>query len=271
MKKAKRYFSAVVLLSVISLAGENNVFSQERGHFIAGANTSYLFGGGKADNPSNLMYSLEAGIAYDVHEHVRITGGFGGFRSVMSFYDQGRRMEILNGPMAWVGAEYVFNPIGKVFHPVISLGLGYRFFVPSSMEEPSYPKFGQGLFDGDVMLENTEEHIWKYLPYVNREGLNARNTLQSGTEGVFLRGGIGTDIIMGNLCLNVSFFGELTEFYTGGFAMDSGKRYGRSVKLHNVNGDKEPIDEGIDVYTDGKAPFLQRLRVLVGFSIKVML
>ena len=268
----RSYCVITILLFILALAQSPVILSQEKnGHFVVGANTSYVFGGNEIDNPSNLMYSIEAGISYNLLETLRLTGGIGGFRSVMSFYNSGQRMENLNGPMAWIGAEYIFNPNGKGIKPVLALGLGYRLFVPSSMADLTYPSFNEGLFDGDTMLKNTENHIWKYIPFNTREGLTAKIMHQSGAEGIFLRCGIGTDIAIGNLSLNVSIIGELTEFYTGSFAKDTGERYGRVVVLHTLDEDNVPIGAGTKVYTAGKKPFPQRLRGVVGLSIKLLL
>jgi hypothetical protein len=105
-------------------------FCQQKGHFLLGGGTSCIFGDGTADNPSNLMYSLEAGISYDLLENLRLTGGIGGFRSVMTFYGGEKQYESANGPLIWLGADYLFLPEGKAIRPSASLSIGYRRAIP---------------------------------------------------------------------------------------------------------------------------------------------
>ena len=75
-------------------------------------------------------HTLEAGISYDLLEHLRLTGGFGGFRSVMTFYEGVKQYESANGPLLWLGADYLFLPEGKAIRPSASLNLGYRLAIP---------------------------------------------------------------------------------------------------------------------------------------------
>ena len=105
-------------------------FCQQKGHFLLGGSTSCIIGNGTAEDPSNLMYSLEAGISYDLWEHLRVTGGFGGFRSVMTFYEGIKQYESANGPLLWLGADYLFLPEGKAIRPSASMSLGYRLAIP---------------------------------------------------------------------------------------------------------------------------------------------
>jgi hypothetical protein len=105
-------------------------FCQQKGHFIVGGGASCIFGSGTAEDPSNLMYTLDAGISYDLFEQLRLTGGFGGFRSVMTFYGKYRQYESVNGPLVWIGADYLFLPEGKVIRPSATMSLGYRRAIP---------------------------------------------------------------------------------------------------------------------------------------------
>lgn len=121
----KRYLLTIILC-LLGL----QALCQQRGHFLLGGGTSCIFGNGTPDNPSNLLYTIEAGISYDLIEHLRLAGGFGGFRSVMTFYEEEKQYESANGPLLWLGADYIFLPEGKAIRPSASLNLGYRLAVP---------------------------------------------------------------------------------------------------------------------------------------------
>lgn len=126
MKTTIKRLAASLAVSLMCISA----FCQQRGHFLLGGGTSCIIGSGSADNPSNLIYTLEAGISYDLLEHLRLTGGFGGFRSVMTFYEGVKQYESANGPLLWLGADYLFLPEGKAIRPSASLNLGYRLAIP---------------------------------------------------------------------------------------------------------------------------------------------
>ena len=142
---------------------------QQRGHFLLGGNTSVIFGAGTTDNPSTLFYTLEAGISYDILERLRLCGTLGGFRSVMSFSNEGWMAETANGPMVRLGADYLFSMPWKHLRPSASLSAGYRLRIPPVADARA-----------------------------------------SRPDGAFLQAAIGTDFLVGGLCLNLSLKGELT-------------------------------------------------------------
>ena len=155
-----------LLMCLVSLTG----LCQQRGHFILGGGTSVIFGKGSYDSPSNLFYTLEAGITYDILEQLRLHGTLGGFRSVMSFTDRGWSPETANGTMARIGASYLFPLPWKHLRPSASLSAGYRLRVPPE----------------------------------------ADSSITTRPDGAFLQAGIGTEILLGGLLLDISLTAELT-------------------------------------------------------------
>lgn len=111
----------VLILCLVSL----HVKCQQKGHFIIGGGPEYVFGKGTWSSPSIMMYSLEAGISYNLLESLRLSGSLGGFRSVMA----------TNGPMVKLGADYVFLPNSKYINPTISINAGYRIAMPPKEDE----------------------------------------------------------------------------------------------------------------------------------------
>ena len=155
-----------LLMCLVSLTG----LCQQRGHFILGGGTSVIFGKGSYDSPSNLFYTLEAGITYDLLEHLRLNGTLGGFRSVMSFTDRGWSPETANGAMARIGASYLFPLPSRHFQILTSLSAGYRLRIPPEADSP----------------------------------------VTTRPDGAFLQAGIGTEILLGGLRLDLSLTGEIT-------------------------------------------------------------
>ena len=158
----RKYIISALLLCATVIAAQG----QQKGHFILGGGPEYIFG--KEDVPSTLMYSLEAGISYNILESLRLSGSLGGFRSVMSFYKEGRQAQTGNGPMVKLGASYIFLPNGRYISPAASFGAGYRATIP--------PK-------EDVKT----------------------------TDGFFLEAGMGADINIGGLRLNISVKAAMTQ------------------------------------------------------------
>ena len=235
-----------------SLPGGQDAFCQQKGHFAVSTSVETIIGGSAADNPSNLMYSIEGGITYDILERLRLHGAFGGFRSLLSYYGSALREEPLMGPQVSVGADYLFGSWGRHVRPVGGLSLGFRYVIPSSGDEPLYE---QNPAPG--MTDN------RYIPYVrtNDRTMDVESRIRSGADGAFLRAGLGADILIGEVCLNVALTGELTEFFTGGIAKGTGERFGRPDRLK----------DGTEVFRAGKAPFWERLRGAVGLSLRLML
>lgn len=157
----KRYIISALLLCATVIAAQG----QQKGHFILGGGPEYIFG--NEGVPSTLMYSLEAGISYNILESLRLSGSLGGFRSVMSFYKEGRQAQTSNGPMVKLGASYIFLPNGRHISPAASFGAGYRATIPP---------------DEDVK-----------------------------TDGFFLEAGMGADINIGGLRLNISVKAAMTQ------------------------------------------------------------
>lgn len=160
-----------ILALFLCLLSMSTALCQQKGHFLLGGGTSVIFG---SESPSILMYSLEAGISYNILESLRLTGTLGGFRSVMSFGDDGWQPQTANGPLARIGADYLFLPEGSAFRPSASLSVGYRLRVPPGADSP-------GLTGPPVRA-----------------------------DGAFLTAGIGADICVGGLCLSIALTGELT-------------------------------------------------------------
>lgn len=127
----KKHFLAL-LLCLVSFSA----ISQQKGHFILGGGTEIILGSGTGDSPSTLMYALEAGIAYNILESLRVTGTLGGFRSVMSFDNEGWQGESANGPMIRLGAQYLFLPEERKLRPLASLSAGYRLRIPPEADSP---------------------------------------------------------------------------------------------------------------------------------------
>lgn len=121
----------VLILCLVSL----HVKCQQKGHFIIGGGPEYVFGKGTWSSPSIMMYSLEAGISYNLLESLRLSGSLGGFRSVMA----------TNGPMVKLGADYVFLPNSKYINPTISISGGYRTAMPPKEDERRENKL-EGVF-----------------------------------------------------------------------------------------------------------------------------
>lgn len=157
----KRHIISALLLCATVIAAQG----QQKGHFILGGGPEYIFG--KEGGPSTLMYSLEAGISYNILESLRLSGSLGGFRNVMSFYKEGRQAQTGNGPMVKLGASYIFLPNGRYISPAASFGAGYRVTIPP---------------EKDVK-----------------------------TDGVFLEAGMGADINIGGLRLNISVKAAMTQ------------------------------------------------------------
>lgn len=160
-----------LLALALCLASMTSAFCQQKGHFILGGGTCVIFGTG---SPSVLMYSLEAGISYDILESLRLTGTLGGFRSVISFGDDGWQPQTANGPLARIGADYLFLQEDSTFRPSASLSVGYRLRVPPGADSP-------GLAGPPVRA-----------------------------DGAFLMAAVGTDVRIGSLCLSIALTGELT-------------------------------------------------------------
>lgn len=157
----RKYIISALLLCTTVIAAQG----QQKGHFILGGGPEYIFG--KEGGPSTLMYSLEAGISYNILESLRLSGSLGGFRSVMSFHKEGRQAQTGNGPMVKLGASYIFRPNGRYISPAISVNAGYRATIPP---------------EKDVK-----------------------------TDGVFLEAGMGADINIGGLRLNISVKAAMTQ------------------------------------------------------------
>ena len=157
----KRHIISALLLCTTVIAAQG----QQKGHFILGGGPEYIFG--KEGGPSTLMYSLEAGISYNLLESLRLSGSLGGFRSVMSFHKEGRQAQTGNGPMVKLGASYIFRPNGRYISPAASVGAGYRVTIPP---------------EKDVK-----------------------------TDGFFLEAGMGADINIGGLRLNISVKAAMTQ------------------------------------------------------------
>ena len=157
----KRHIISALLLCTTVIAAQG----QQKGHFILGGGPEYIFG--KEGGPSTLMYSLEAGISYNLLESLRLSGSLGGFRSVMSFHKEGRQAQTGNGPMVKLGASYIFLPNGRNISPTASFGAGYRATIPP---------------EKDVK-----------------------------TDGFFLEAGMGADINIGGLRLNISVKAAMTQ------------------------------------------------------------
>lgn len=144
---------------------------QQKGHFILDGGTSVIIGDKK---PSVLMYSLEAGISYDLLQRLRLKGSIGGFRNVMSFDRTGWIPETANGPLVRLGADYILLPEDKRFRPLASFSAGYRLRIPPEA-------------DSSAM-----------------EGIPVQ------PDGAFLCAALGADIRIENLTLGFSVTGELT-------------------------------------------------------------
>lgn len=144
---------------------------QQRGHFILGGGAEVIFGDEAA---GALFYTLEAGIAYDILESLRVSGTLGGFRSVMSFSATSWWSETAGGPMLRVSAQYLFLPESSAFRPSASISAGYRLRVP-----PEAVPLGQ-----------------------------TASPLRS--DGPFLSAGLGADLRVGGLRLGLTLTGELT-------------------------------------------------------------
>ena len=144
---------------------------QQKGHFILGGGPSVIIGTQKA---SVLMYSLEAGISYNLLESLRLTASLGGFRSVMSFDRNEWTPESANGPMVSLGADYLFLRETKRFRPLVSLSTGYRLRIrPGNVSEGTAVK-------------------------------------PVRADGAFLTAALGGDLRIGGLCMGIALTGHLT-------------------------------------------------------------
>lgn len=246
--KPSSFCVRTALALIVCLSGSHEATGQQRGHFLLGAGTSYVFG--TEGSPSNLMYSLGAGLTYDLRERVRLTGALGGFRSAVSFPGTGPRRESVSGPLLYAGAEYLLGmPTGKCV-PVVSLGLGCRLAIPMKTGEPLYDRAApEGVKDS------------RYIPLVDTDGVQSRVSSQGSADGVFLKAAVGTDIRLGGVSLNVSLTGELTEYFSGAFAKGTAERFGRAGTL----------TDGTPVFMAGRAPFGERLRGAAGIAVTVRL
>ena len=196
------------------------------------------------------MYSLDAGLSYELPHGFSLMGGLGGFRSAVSFPGSGPRRESLSGPLLYGGAEYRFRDEGSTVRPVASLVAGYRLAIPMESEEP--------LYDVDAPDGVTD---YRYVPLVKTDGVRSGVTRQVTPDGPFLRAGIGTDIRIGEVILNVSLTGELSDYYTGAFVKGSAERFGKGASLR----------DGTPAFRAGRAPFGERLRGAAGIAVKVRL
>ena len=125
MKAVKTIVAAALCLISVLAQG------QQKGHFLIGGETAWIFGNNTQERPSILMYSLGAGISYNINSSFRANGGLGGFRNVLSKYNGRFQPETGNGPMLWIGADYLV-PARKAVRPSVSLNAGYRRPVPRS-------------------------------------------------------------------------------------------------------------------------------------------
>lgn len=246
--KPSSFCVRAVAAGLLGLALCHEADGQKRGHFLLGAGTSYVFG--SEGSPSNLMYSLGAGLSYDLTGRVRLTGAFGGYRSAVSFVGTAPRREPVSGPLLYGGADYLLGMPGGGCIPVVSLGAGYRLALPTKTGEP--------LYDHDAP-EGVRDR--RYIPLVVTDGVQSGVSSQGGADGLFLRAAVGADIRLGGVSLNVSLTGEVTEYFSGAFAKGSGERFGRAGGL----------TDGTPVFRAGKAPFGERLRGALGITLKVTL
>ena len=157
----------ILILFLFSLQAK----SQQKGHLILGGGPEFVWGQGTWNNPSLLLYSLEAGISYNLLESLRLSGSLGGFRSVTAFFKDGSQAETTNGPMIKIGAGYVFRPNNKYISPTISISGGYRTAMPPKEDERRENKL----------------------------------------EGVFIEAAVGADITIGGLKLNLAAKAALTQ------------------------------------------------------------
>ena len=256
--------SIILIASFLLCVSGNDAISQTKGHFVIDANTIYVFGTNDTNNPSGLTYEIETGVSYDLSSKLRIGGGFGGFRSVCSYNINNKQKETSNGPCLWVTTEYLLLPQNKIIRPILFAGIGYRFIIPAKTEEIRYEQYPEpGIKD------------YRFIPVINNNGIRSYTTQQNSIDGIYLKLGIAADIKIGECILNLSMFGELTQYYTGAFAKETGERYGRLERIaidppKDKNG-KDRIQGRIDVFKPGNKPFMQTIRVATGLSIKVLL
>lgn len=162
----------ILTIVMMCLLVGTNVSAQQKGHFVIGAAPSFVFGDASTNNPHKMVYSLEAGISYDVLESLRVGGSFGGFKNAASYNTmEGWKEGRSNGLNVKIGADYLLLDANKVFRPTLSLNLGYRFAIPKTNDNDSN----------------------NYL------------------RGAFVNAGVGSDINIGGACFNVSVIGELTQ------------------------------------------------------------